>query len=73
MIATFGGRLRFPRKFAGSGKMSRGGLLLRGARGGTELTYEPAGASTRRQRIQIAAVSAPPASHGFADGCQSSI
>lgn len=39
LLATFGGRLKFPRDFVGRGDMSRGGLLLRAARAGTELPY----------------------------------
>lgn len=38
---VFGERLVFPRDFVGRGDMSRGGLLLRHARAGTELDYEP--------------------------------
>jgi hypothetical protein len=37
--AALGERLRFPAEFAGRGDMSRGGLLLRRAREGRELTY----------------------------------
>ncbi len=47
MSAIFGDRLLFPREFAGRGDMSRGGLLLRCAREGTELEYEPVGRATR--------------------------
>ena len=36
---VFGARLRFPVDFVGRGDMSRGGLLLRAARGGEELAY----------------------------------
>ena len=36
---AFGERLRFPAEFAGRGDMSRGGLMLRCAREGRELTY----------------------------------
>ena len=39
--AIFGARLLFPLEFVGRGDMSRGGLLLRCARAGTELTYVP--------------------------------
>jgi hypothetical protein len=39
--AVFGARLLFPSEFVGRGDMSRGGLLLRAARAGTELAYEP--------------------------------
>lgn len=39
LLACFGPRLVFPREFVGRGDMSRGGLLLRAARGGVELEY----------------------------------
>ena len=39
LLAALGERLRFPADFVGRGDMSRGGLLLRCARAGTELTY----------------------------------
>lgn len=39
--AILGARLLFPVEFVGRGDMSRGGLLLRAARTGTELTYGP--------------------------------
>jgi len=39
LLAVLGERLRFPADFVGRGDMSRGGLLLRCARAGTELTY----------------------------------
>ena len=39
LLAVLGPRLRFPLDFVGRGDMSRGGLLLRCARAGTELTY----------------------------------
>ena len=41
LIAVFGDRLLFPSTFVGRGDMSRGGLLLRHAREGRELEYEP--------------------------------
>jgi hypothetical protein len=44
----FGARLVFPRDFVGRGDMSRGGLLLRAARAGTELEYEPVVGAQRR-------------------------
>lgn len=47
IVGVFGERLLFPADFVGRGDMSRGGLLLRCARAGTELAYEPAGALTR--------------------------
>jgi hypothetical protein len=39
LLAVFGKRLLFPSAFAGRGNMSRGGLLLRSAREGQELSY----------------------------------
>jgi hypothetical protein len=39
LLAVLGERLRFPADFVGRGDMSRGGLLLRCARAGTELAY----------------------------------
>ncbi|PYM96639.1 MAG: hypothetical protein DME04_01435 [Candidatus Rokuibacteriota bacterium] len=39
LLTALGERLRFPLDFVGRGDMSRGGLLLRCARAGTELTY----------------------------------
>ncbi|HYT75919.1 MAG TPA: hypothetical protein VEL79_14290 [Vicinamibacterales bacterium] len=39
LTEVFGARLRFPIDFVGRGDMSRGGLLLRCARAGEELTY----------------------------------
>jgi hypothetical protein len=51
LLTAFGPRLVFPADFVGRGDMSRGGLLLRCARAGTELAYVPvAGASTRGRR-----------------------
>ena len=51
LLDTFGDRLVFPPTFVGRGDMSRGGLLLRHARDGTELDYVPvAGAIRRGQR-----------------------
>jgi hypothetical protein len=41
LTRVFGTRLVFPIEFVGRGDMSRGGLLLRCARAGTELTYVP--------------------------------
>jgi hypothetical protein len=47
----FAERLLFPSEFVGRGDMSRGGLLLRQAAAGEELTYVPvAGAVRRGQR-----------------------
>jgi hypothetical protein len=39
LLDAFGDRLLFPSEFVGRGDMSRGGLLLRAARAGVELTY----------------------------------
>jgi hypothetical protein len=39
LLGVFGERLLFPPTFVGRGDMSRGGLLLRSARDGTELEY----------------------------------
>ena len=39
LLDVFGDRLLFPVDFVGRGDMSRGGLLLRSARSGTELPY----------------------------------
>jgi hypothetical protein len=41
LTAIFGAQLLFPVEFVGRGDMSRGGLLLRCARAGVELTYAP--------------------------------
>ncbi len=47
LSGVFGERLLFPAEFAGRGDMSRGGLMLRCARAGVELTCEPIGRITR--------------------------
>jgi hypothetical protein len=39
LLGIFGDRLLFPAEFAGRGDMSRGGLMLRCARDGVELSY----------------------------------
>jgi hypothetical protein len=39
LLEVFGERLLFPADFAGRGDMSRGGLMLRSARSGVELSY----------------------------------
>jgi hypothetical protein len=39
LLANFGERLRFPVEFVGRGDMSRGGLMLRCAADGQELSY----------------------------------
>ena len=48
LLAIFGERLRFPAEFVGRGDMSRGGLLLRAARAGDELSYQPVLGAVRR-------------------------
>jgi hypothetical protein len=51
LLEIFGDRLLFPFEFVGRGDMSRGGLLLRKAAEGAELTYVPvAGAILRGTR-----------------------
>jgi len=49
----FGKKLRFPREFLGHGDMARGGMLLKRAESGVELTYIPVSnpdrLGTRRQ------------------------
>jgi hypothetical protein len=47
LLSVFGDRLLFPTAFVGRGDMSRGGLLLRSARAGTELGYEPVAGAVR--------------------------
>jgi hypothetical protein len=46
--AAFGATLLFPGDFVGRGDMSRGGLLLRAARAGSELAYRPLDGAVRR-------------------------
>ena len=41
LLKIFGERLLFPVEFVGRGDMSRGGLMLRSARSGEQLTYVP--------------------------------
>lgn len=48
LTSVFGERLLFPSDFVGRGDMSRGGLLLRAARAGEELAYQPVMGSVRR-------------------------
>jgi hypothetical protein len=51
LLANFGQRLRFPAEFVGRGDMSRGGLMLRSAVDGQELSYIPvAGAIVNGKR-----------------------
>ena len=48
LLEVFGDRLVFPIDFVGRGDMSRGGLLLRCARAGTELEYTAVAGAVRR-------------------------
>lgn len=48
LLEFLGERLLFPREFVGRGDMSRGALLLRAARKGEELSYEPVFGAIRR-------------------------
>jgi hypothetical protein len=48
LLGAFGERLVFPDAFVGRGDMSRGGLLLRAARGGEELSYVRISGAVRR-------------------------
>ncbi len=47
LLKVFGGRLLFPSDFVGRGDMSRGGLMLRCARSGVELSYVAIQGATR--------------------------
>jgi hypothetical protein len=76
LLANFGEQLRFPGDFVGRGDMSRGGLMLRCAADGYELSYMPvAGAilnGKRPPKLQprrcSATESASPPPHTFAQG-----
>jgi hypothetical protein len=48
LLDSLGERLLFPSQFVGRGDMSRGALLLRAARDGIELAYEPVAGAVRR-------------------------
>ena len=48
LVSIFGEQLCFPIEFVGRGDMSRGGLLLRQAAAGRELTYIPVAGAVRR-------------------------
>jgi hypothetical protein len=48
LLEILGGRLLFPVQFVGRGDMSRGALMLRAAREGTELDYRPVAGAIRR-------------------------
>jgi predicted kinase len=47
LLSVFGERLLFPAEFVGRGDMSRGGLMLRSEREGTQLSYVPVLAAVR--------------------------
>ena len=47
LLERLGERLLFPVEFVGRGDMSRGGLLLRAADAGKELTYQPVAGAIR--------------------------
>lgn len=47
LLSVLGERLLFPQEFVGRGDMSRGGLLLRAAREGSQLAYVPVHNATR--------------------------
>jgi hypothetical protein len=48
LAEILGARLLFPTEFVGRGDMSRGALLLRAARDGRELAYQPVAGTVRR-------------------------
>jgi hypothetical protein len=50
LLEIMGTRLLFPTDFVGRGDMSRGALMLRAARKGSELSYEPVAGAVRRGR-----------------------
>ena len=49
LATTFGSRLHYPASFIGRGDMSRGGLLLRSARSGSELEYAVLDTTVKRR------------------------
>jgi hypothetical protein len=51
LLPIFGKRLVFPKEFVGHGDMARGGMLLRHATSGEELTYVPI---SRPPRVSVA-------------------
>ena len=53
LLDVVGERLLFPTDFVGRGDMSRGALLLRSAREGRELAYEPVAGALARLRPRI--------------------
>jgi hypothetical protein len=50
LLELLGERLLFPTQFVGRGDMSRGALMLRAARDGRELEYQPVAGAVRRGR-----------------------
>lgn len=50
LTQVFGDHVLFPTDFVGRGDMSRGALMLRAARDGAELTYEPVETAVRHGR-----------------------
>ncbi len=50
LLGIFDQRLMFPSAFVGRGDMSRGGLMLRSVREGSELGYEPVCSAIRHGR-----------------------
>jgi hypothetical protein len=64
LTEVFGDSLLFPPDFAGRGDMSRGGLLLRAARSGSELAYAPISNAERHgpRPPRLSTISAPPPS-----------
>jgi hypothetical protein len=52
LLDVVGERLLFPTDFVGRGDMSRGALLLRAARDGRELAYQPAAGALSRLRFR---------------------
>ena len=56
LVEVFGERLVFPADFVGRGDMSRGGLMLRAAGSGIELSYLPV---DRRRTARIASTQTP--------------
>ena len=56
LTCVFGDHLLFPCDFVGRGDMSRGALMLRAARAGAELDYQPVETAIRRGRRATAAV-----------------
>jgi hypothetical protein len=47
LVAVLGERVVFPAEFVGRGDMSRGGLMLRCVRAGTQLAYVPVAKAVR--------------------------